>query len=42
MVDQGISRVNTIITCAITVGQELLRSILNNLYPESSDDEADE
>jgi len=41
MADQGIPRVNTIIARAVTVGQELLRNILNNLYPERSDDEAD-
>lgn len=40
MVGERRSRIN-IIACAVTVGQELMKTTLDSLYPESSDDEED-
>jgi len=36
------SRRNITVACAISVGQELIRTTLNNLYLESSDDETED
>lgn len=36
------SEINIIVACAVTAGQELIRTCLDNLHPEDSDDEADD
>lgn len=41
MADERQFQANIIISCAVTAGQELIRTTLNNLYSESSDDEAE-